>query len=97
MIVCGEMIKLASLYAIRVSGSNNREISAFARDCFNEALSLSLGAKPGALINLRGGAERTRTACQARSLWNNSLIHPIRRGLLFWREGEPFRWRFLLG
>ena len=40
MIVSGEMIKLASLYAIQ-SGSTAEEISAFAGDCFNEALSLS--------------------------------------------------------
>jgi hypothetical protein len=40
MIVSGEMIKLASLYAIQL-GSTAEEISALARDCFNEALSLS--------------------------------------------------------
>jgi hypothetical protein len=40
MIVSGEMIKLASLYAIQL-GSTAEEISAVARDCFNEALSLS--------------------------------------------------------
>jgi hypothetical protein len=40
MIVSGEMIKLASLDAIQL-GSTAEEISAFARDCFNEALSLS--------------------------------------------------------
>ena len=40
MIVSGEMIKLASLYAIQL-GSTAEEIGAFARDCFNEALSLS--------------------------------------------------------
>jgi hypothetical protein len=40
MIVSGEMIKLASLYAIQL-GSTAEEISAFARDCFNEALRLS--------------------------------------------------------
>jgi nitroreductase len=44
---------------------------------------------------LRGGAERTRTACQARSLSNESLIHPIHEVAALWREGEPFRWRFL--
>jgi hypothetical protein len=40
MIISGEMIKLASLYAIQL-GSTAKEISALARDCFNEALSLS--------------------------------------------------------
>jgi hypothetical protein len=40
MIVSGEMIKLASLYAIQL-GSTAEEISALASDCFNEALSLS--------------------------------------------------------
>ena len=39
-IVSGEMIKLASLYTIPL-GSTAEEISTFARDCFNEALSLS--------------------------------------------------------
>jgi hypothetical protein len=40
MIVSGELIKLASLYAIQL-GSTAEEISGQARDCFNEALSLS--------------------------------------------------------
>jgi len=40
MIVSGEMIKLASLYAIQL-GSTAEEVGALARDCFNEALSLS--------------------------------------------------------
>lgn len=40
MIVSGEMIKLASLYAIQL-GSTADEISGLARDCFNEAVSLS--------------------------------------------------------
>jgi hypothetical protein len=40
MIGSGEMIKLASLDAIQL-GSTAEEISALARDCFNEALSLS--------------------------------------------------------
>jgi hypothetical protein len=46
-------------------------------------------------MRLRGGAERTRTARQARSLSNESLIHPIHEAAALWREGEPFRWRFL--
>ena len=41
MIVSGEMIKLASLYAIQL-GSTAEEISALARDCFNEASSFFL-------------------------------------------------------
>jgi hypothetical protein len=47
MIVSGEMIKLASLYAIEL-GSTAEEISALAGDCFNEALSLS--SEAGGLI-----------------------------------------------
>jgi hypothetical protein len=45
--VSGETIKLASLYAIQL-GSTAEEIGAFARDCFNEALSLS-GSEAGGL------------------------------------------------
>ncbi len=40
MIVSGEMIKLASLYAIQL-GSTAEEITRLARDCFNEALQFS--------------------------------------------------------
>ncbi len=42
MIVSGEMIKLASLYAIQL-GSPAEEITCLARDCFNEVLQLSKG------------------------------------------------------
>ena len=46
MIVSGEMIKLASLYAIQL-GSTAGEISALARNSFNEALSLSRSESGG--------------------------------------------------